>query len=98
MPAALFRSTTRCTYRPVRSRAWLGYCWGHHKAAGKPPRYTHLRPLPPGESMVTRRLVLQTLGSAALASAVSAAQTQATFPAGAIIRTLFRDYRPDELA
>ena len=50
---------------------------------------------------LTRRDALQMvgLGAIALAAGPMAARAQApTFPKGAIIRTLFKDYLPDELA
>lgn len=49
----------------------------------------------------TRRDALQVVGLGALAAAAGpmAARAQApTFPRGAVIRTLFRDYQPEELA
>jgi phosphotriesterase-related protein len=55
---------------------------------------THLKPL-------TRREALQILGLgavAATASPLSALAQSAAFPKGAVIRTLFKDYAPEELA
>jgi phosphotriesterase-related protein len=51
-------------------------------------------------STLTRRELLQLTGIAAAAAVIPGrAQSQAlTFPKGAIIRTLFRDYAPEELA
>jgi phosphotriesterase-related protein len=52
-------------------------------------------------AMLTRRDALQMvgLGTVALAAGSQLARAQAPmFPKGAIIRTLFRDYQPDELA
>ena len=50
---------------------------------------------------LTRRQALELLGISAAAAAVfpgrAAAQTP-TFPKGAVIRTILRDYMPDELA
>jgi phosphotriesterase-related protein len=47
----------------------------------------------------TRRDALQLAGGAAFAAfALPAAAQQPAFPAGAVIRALFRDYTPDELA
>ena len=51
-------------------------------------------------SKLTRRQALQAMGAAAAAAALRSkawAQTPA-FPAGAVIRTLFEDYAPEELA
>jgi phosphotriesterase-related protein len=50
---------------------------------------------------LTRRDALQIVGLGAVGLAVSPAVTRAqasTFPQGAVIRTLFKDYRPEELA
>src|SRR5215475_6961953 len=51
-------------------------------------------------TLITRREVLELLGAGAAAAALpSAAFAQApTFPKGAIIRTLLKDYAPEELA
>jgi predicted metal-dependent phosphotriesterase family hydrolase len=48
---------------------------------------------------LTRREVLKVMGAAAAAAALPGAFAQASpFPKGAIIRTLFKDYAPEELA
>jgi phosphotriesterase-related protein len=51
-------------------------------------------------AMLTRREALQLVGGAAAAAALgSSASAQApAFPKGAVIRTLFKDYAPEELA
>jgi phosphotriesterase-related protein len=49
--------------------------------------------------MLTRRAALQILGAAAVATASVRALGQApVFPKGAVIRTLFKDYAPEDLA
>ena len=48
------------------------------------------------ESRLTRREALSVLGLAAAAAALPG--SAATFPKGAIIRTVLKDYAPDELA
>ena len=48
---------------------------------------------------LSRRILLQYLSSLGAAALLSPVRAQApAFPPGAIIRTLFKDYRPDELA
>src|ERR1700733_15628693 len=49
---------------------------------------------------VTRRQVLEVLGISATAAAIpgGAFAQEPTFPKGAIIRTLLKDYAPEELA
>jgi hypothetical protein len=51
-------------------------------------------------AILTRREALELLGfgAVAFAAAPMRALAQTTFPKGAVIRTLFRDYAPDELA
>ena len=50
-------------------------------------------------AMLTRRVALQIFGAAAVATASLRALGQApAFPKGAVIRTLFKDYAPEELA
>jgi phosphotriesterase-related protein len=49
--------------------------------------------------MLTRREALRAVGAAAAAAAFRLnASAQVSFPKGAVIRTLFKDYAPDELA
>src|SRR5215470_7109971 len=51
--------------------------------------------------LLTRREVLELMGMTAAAAALpelTAAQSAPTFPKGAIIRTLLKDYAPEELA
>jgi len=52
--------------------------------------------------MLTRRNVLQILGAGGIAAAAapltSLAQSSVAFPRGAVIRTLFKDYTPDQLS
>ncbi len=46
----------------------------------------------------TRRQTLEMLGIGAAASALPAFAQQLTFPPGAVIRTILKDYKPEELA
>jgi phosphotriesterase-related protein len=50
--------------------------------------------------LLTRRQVLETLGTAAAAAIIPASiyAQEVTFPKGAIIRTILKDYAPEELA
>ena len=51
-------------------------------------------------AILTRREALKVMGAAALAAGLGsrAAAQAASFPKGAVIRGLFRDYAPEELA
>src|SRR5207237_6295358 len=54
----------------------------------------------PGRNKMTRRQVLELFGLSAAAAALPASSLAQTpsFPKGAIIRTLLKDYAPEELA
>src|SRR5205085_812646 len=64
------------------------------------PEHSHKRSGTIIPAMWTRRKMLGTLGLGALASALPefASAATPTFPKGAVIRTILKDYAPDELA